>query len=247
MAGKIYVVGLGPGGADQLTPRAAAALEKCGVLIGYTLYIDLIRDRFPGKELIATPMTTERERCRLCLERALLGQDAAMVCGGDPGVYGMAGLILQLCRDRPEVEVEVIPGVTAATAGAALLGAPLTHDFAAVSLSDALTPWEAIEKRLLLAAEGDFVLCLYNPASRRRPDTLARAAEILLTRLPGERPCGLARRVGREGESWETCLLRELPERQADMFTTVFVGNSRTALINGRLVTPRGYEKRGEL
>ena len=247
MAGKIYVVGLGPGGPDQITPRGEAALAASDVLVGYTVYIDLIRDRWPGKELVATPMTTEAQRCRLCLERALAGQTAAMVCGGDPGVYGMAGLIFQVCRDHPEVEIQVIPGVTAATAGAALLGAPLTHDFAVISLSDALTPWETIEKRLLAAAEGDFALCLYNPASRRRPDTLARAAALLLERLPGDRVCGLARMVGREGESWQLCTLRELGKAPADMFTTVFIGSSRTMVLNGRMVTPRGYEKRGEL
>jgi precorrin-3B C17-methyltransferase len=247
MAGKIFVVGLGPGGKDQLTPRGEAALAASDVLVGYTVYIDLIRDRWPEKELVATPMTTEVDRCLLCLDRALGGQTAAMVCSGDPGIYGMAGLMYQVCRDHPEVEIQVIPGVTAASAGAALLGAPLMHDFAVISLSDALTPWETIEKRLLAAADGDFVLCIYNPASHRRPDTLARAAEILLTRLPPERPCGLARRVGREGESWEICTLRELGKIPADMFTTVFIGNGRTLILNGRMVTPRGYENRGKL
>lgn len=243
---KLYVIGLGPGGAGETTPRAEAALGECEVIVGYTAYIDLIRERFPEKQLIATPMTTEVERCKACRDLVLSGKTAAMVCSGDPGVYGMAGLVCQVCEGFG-VEIEVIPGVTAATAGAALLGAPLIHDFAAVSLSDALTPWEEIEARLTLAARGDFVLCLYNPASKRRPDTLRRAADILLKVLPPETPCGLARLVGREGEESRICTLGELGEQPADMFTTVFVGCRRTKVIDGRLVTPRGYERKGTL
>ena len=170
-----------------------------------------------------------------------------MICSGDAGVYGMAGLMHQICRNHPELSIQVIPGVTAATAGAALLGAPLTHDFAVISLSDALTPWETIERRLRLAAEGDFVLCLYNPASKARPDTLKRAAAILLERLPPETPCGLAENISREGEAVWLCTLGELETQKANMFTTVFVGSSQTQVINGRLVTPRGYEQRGAL
>lgn len=245
--GKIYIVGIGPGGPGDTTPRAEAALAASDVLVGYTTYIDLVRDRYPEKEIIATPMTTEVERCKTCRDLARTGKTAAMVCGGDAGVYGMAGLVHQVCRDCPEVEIRVIPGVTAATAGAALLGAPLIHDFAAVSLSDALTPWETIARRLELAAEGDFVLCLYNPASRRRPDTLRRAAELLLRHRSPDTPCGLARNTGRPGEESWLCTLGELGEQRADMFTTVFVGSSRTQVLNGRLVTPRGYEEKGTL
>ncbi len=245
--GKLYIVGLGPGGALDTTPRAEAALRESGVIVGYTAYIDLIRERFPEKELVASGMTTEVARCRLAVDRALEGRTVSVVCSGDAGVYGMAGLILQLCAPCPWLEVEIIPGVTAATAGAALLGAPLGNDFAAVSLSTALTPWETIERRLRAAAGGDFVLCLYNPASRSRPDTLRRAAEVLLELLPPETPCGLARNVSREGEESWLCTLGELPGQRADMFTTVLVGNSRTQVIHGRLVTPRGYEKKGAL
>ena len=245
--GKIFVVGIGPGGAEDTTPRAQAALAASDVLVGYTTYIDLVRDRYPGKEVVATPMTTEVERCKTCRDLALAGRTVAMICSGDAGVYGMAGLVCQVCEGSPGLEIQVVPGVTAATAGAALLGAPLIHDFAVVSLSDALTPWEAIAKRLALAAEGDFVLCLYNPASKRRPDTLKKAAAILLEILPPHTPCGLARRVGREGEESRLCTLGELGEQPADMFTTVFVGNRQTRVINGRLVTPRGYEEKGTL
>lgn len=245
--GKIYVVGIGPGGPGDTTPRVEAALAASDVLVGYTTYIQLVRERYPEKEIVATPMTTEVERCRACRELALGGKTVSMVCSGDAGVYGMAGLVHQVCRDFPELEIQVLPGVTAATAGAALLGAPLVHDFAAVSLSDALTPWETIARRLELAAEGDFVLCLYNPASRRRPDTLRQAAALLLRHRSPDTPCGLARRVGRPGEEAKICTLRELGEQQADMFTTVFVGSSQTRVVNGRLVTPRGYEQKGTL
>ncbi len=243
--GKIYVVGIGPGGPGDTTPRVEAALAASDVLVGYTTYIQLVRERYPEKEIVATPMTTEVERCRACRELALGGKTVSMVCSGDAGVYGMAGLVHQVCRDFPELEIQVLPGVTAATAGAALLGAPLVHDFAAVSLSDALTPWETIARRLLLA--GDFVLCLYNPASKKRPNTLRQAAELLLRRRAPDTPCGLARRIGREGEESWLCTLGELGEQSADMFTTVFVGNSQTQVVNGRLVTPRGYEGKGTL
>lgn len=245
--GKIYVVGIGPGGPGDTTPRVEAALAASDVLVGYTTYIQLVRERYPEKEIVATPMTTEVERCRACRELALGGKTVSMVCSGDAGVYGMAGLVHQVCRDFPELEIQVLPGVTAATAGAALLGAPLVHDFAAVSLSDALTPWETIARRLELAAEGDFVLCLYNPASRRRPDTLRQAAALLLRHRSPDTPCGLARRVGRPGEEAKICTLRELGEQRADMFTTVVVGSSQTRVVNGRLVTPRGYEQKGTL
>ena len=244
---KVYVVGIGPGGADQITPRAREAMNRAEVLCGYTVYIDLVRPLYPDKEVFTTPMTRERERCRRCLELARSGRTVAMLCSGDAGVYGMAGLVHQVCRDFPELEIQVLPGVTAATAGAALLGAPLVHDFAAVSLSDALTSWGTIAKRLELAAEGDFVLCLYNPASKTRPDTLKKAADILLGYCGPDTPCGLARRIGREGEESWLCTLGELGEQSADMFTTVFVGNSQTQVVNGRLVTPRGYEGKGTL
>ena len=245
--GKIYVIGIGPGGAQETTPRAQAALAASDVLVGYTTYIDLVKEHYPGKDTIATPMTTEVARCRTCRDLALKGRTVAMICSGDAGVYGMAGLIHQVCEDAPKLEIEVIPGITAATAGAALLGAPLVHDFAVISLSDALTPWGTLAKRLELAAEGDFVLCLYNPASKTRPDTLKKAADILLGYCGPDTPCGLARRVGREGEECWLCTLEELGEQPADMSTTVFVGNSQTQVIGGKLVTPRGYETKGAL
>ena len=244
---QLYVIGMGPGGADQLTPQARYALEASQVLCGYTTYLDLARDFQDGREIVSTPMTQELERCRLALERAAEGKTTAMICSGDAGVYGMAGPILQMAEDFPEVEIEVIPGVTAALAGAAVLGAPLMHDFAVISLSDLLTPWPVIEKRLDCAGAGDFVLCLYNPASHSRPDYLQRACDILLS--AGKDPatvCGTVRNIGRAGEEAALLTLGELRDTQVDMFTTVFVGNSQTKVIGGKMVTPRGYLQRGE-
>jgi len=238
---KLYVVGMGPGAEGELTARARAALEAAEVLCGYTLYVELLRPLFPGKDVHATGMKSELERCRWALETARSGRSVALVCSGDAGVYGMASPLLELAGEAPGVEIEIVPGLTAALTGAALLGAPLGHDFCVVSLSDLLTPWETIETRLRCATEGDFALCLYNPASRHRPDALRRACEVLLQTRSPQTVCGLARRIGREGESWELLTLEELRTAQADMFTTVFIGSSRTRRIGGRMVTPRGY------
>ncbi len=238
----LFVVGLGPGNTRFLTPEARSALESSQVLCGYTTYIDLIAGDFPGKEIISTPMTQEIQRCRLALQAANGGKTTSMVCSGDSGVYGMAGPVLELAENYPEVEVQVIPGITAALAGAAVLGAPLMHDFAVISLSDLLTPWEVIEKRLDRAGEADFVLCLYNPASRKRTDHLRRACDILLRHRGAETVCGWVRSIGREGQESGVLTLEELRNFQADMFTTVFIGSSATRSIGGRMVTPRGYE-----
>lgn len=237
----LFVVGLGPGNTALLTPQARLALESSRVLCGYTTYIDLIAADFPGKEVISTPMTREIERCRLALQSANAGKTTSMVCSGDPGVYGMAGPVLELAEEYPEVDVQIIPGVTAALAGAAVLGAPLMHDFAVISLSDLLTPWEVIEKRLDRAGAADFVLCLYNPASRKRTGHLRRACDILLRHRRGETVCGWVRGVGREGQASGVLTLEQLREFQADMFTTVFIGSSAARNIGGRMVTPRGY------
>ena len=239
---KIYVVGLGPGREEFLSAQARAALEKAQVLCGYTVYVDLIRGLFPDKEVYTTPMRQETERCRWALETASGGKTVALVCSGDAGVYGMAGLVLQLGEDYPNTEIEVVPGITAALSGAAVLGAPLGHDFCVISLSDLLTPWEMIEKRLECAALGDFALCLYNPASKKRADYLRRACDILLRHKSHETLCGWVRNIGREGQENKVMSLSQLREEQVDMFTTVFVGSSTTTLCAGRLVTPRGYE-----
>lgn len=239
--GKVLVVGIGPGDYEGMTIRAAQALRTCDVIVGYTVYVELVREHFPDREFRSTPMTRETERCRIAFEEAARGKTAAMICSGDPGIYGMSGLILAVGAEYPGIPVEVIPGVTAASSGAALLGAPLIHDFAVVSLSDRLTPWEKIEKRLRLAAEADLVLCLYNPASKKRADYLARACDILLEILPPDRICGIARQIGRTGEETSVLPLRGLRDFPADMFTTVFIGNSQTEERGGHMVTPRGY------
>lgn len=238
----LYVVGLGPGGSRWMTWEARAALEQAEVLCGYTVYLDLIRGEFPDKEYFSTPMTQEIERCRAALERARSGRTTALVCSGDAGVYGMAGPVLELAPQFPEVEIQVVPGVTAALAGAAVLGAPLMHDFAVLSLSDLLTPWEVIRRRLELAAQGDFVLCLYNPSSRRRRDHLRMACDIVLAHRGPETVCGWVRNAGRAQEEHQVLTLGELQEAQVDMFTTVFIGSAATHRIGDRMVTPRGYE-----
>lgn len=237
----VYVIGIGPGAYEKMTIEAAETLRNCDVIIGYTVYVDLVREHFPGKEFLTTPMKKEVDRCRMAFEEARKGKKVAMICSGDAGVYGMAGLMLELGGEFPDCEVQVISGVTAATGGAAVLGAPLIHDFALISLSDLLTPWEKIEKRLRLAAEADFVICLYNPGSRKRSDYLRKACEIMMESKDGETVCGIVSQIGREGESMQVLTLEELKNTPVDMFMTVFIGNSQTKAMNGKMVTPRGY------
>lgn len=242
MKGKIYVVGIGPGNEEYMTPQAKKIIETADVVAGYDLYVDMVRDICDGREIISTPMKQEAERCRLALEKAEEGKTVAFVSGGDAGVYGMAGLMLEIAEGR-DVEVVTVPGITAACSGAAALGAPLIHDFAVISLSDLLTPMADILKRIRLAAEADFVICIYNPRSRKRRDHLDMAVrEILAFRSP-DTPCGYVRNIGREGEKVTVCRLDDLPGNDAiDMFTTVFIGKSTTKVIDGKLVTPRGYD-----
>lgn len=238
---ELFVVGLGPGDAAYLTGEAAAALERAEVLCGYSVYVELIAPQYPGREIVTTPMKHEVERCRRALELASAGRTVALVCSGDAGVYGMAAPVLELAPEYPEADVQIIPGVTAALSGAAVLGAPLGHDFCVISLSDLLTPWDVIEKRLRSAAEGDFAICLYNPASKKREDYLRRACDIVLGRRSGDTLCGWVKNIGRTGQEHRLLTLSELREEKLDMFTTVFIGASTTREIAGRMVTPRGY------
>ena len=238
--GTLYVIGMGPGGAEYMTAEARAALDASEILCGYPLYLDLLSPLYPDKPTLSAPMTRETERCRLALDAAREHSAVALVCSGDAGVYGLAGLALELAPEYPGVEVRIVPGVTAALSGAARLGAPLGHDFCVISLSDLLTPWDVIEKRLQCAAEADFALCLYNPASKRR-SRLSRACDIVLQYRAGDTVCGLTRNIGRDGQSSRILTLRELRDAQTDMFTTVFIGSSSTKLVDGRMVTPRGY------
>ena len=238
---KLSVVGIGPGSFEAMTQRARQALADCDVIVGYTVYVELVKAHFADKEFLTTPMRKEVERCSLAFERAAAGQNVAMICSGDAGVYGMSGLIYELSEKYPEVEIEIVPGVSAVISGAAILGAPLMHDFAVISLSDLLTPWEKIEKRLLCAAEADFVICLYNPSSMKRKDYLQRACDLVLRFAAPETVCGIAKNIGREGESTEILTLAQLRDTEVDMFSTVFIGNSQTRALGGKMVTPRGY------
>ena len=239
---KLFVVGLGPGDARFLTGQARQALDQAQLICGYSVYIDLIKPLYPDKDYYTTPMKQEIDRCRHALASAQQGIPTAMVCSGDAGVYGMASPVLELSPEYPDVDIEVVPGITAALSGGAVLGAPLDHDFCVISLSDLLTPWEVIENRLTCAAKGDFALCLYNPGSRKRADYLQKAVQILLR--AGKDPqtaCGYVRNIGREGQSVRVLTLAQLETAEMDMFTTVFIGSSTTRILGDRLVTPRGY------
>lgn len=238
---KLAVVGIGPGNYENMTIRADRALRECDVIVGYTVYVDLVKERYADKEFLTTPMLREVERCEMALETARGGKTVAMICSGDSGIYGMASLIYEILGDDTSVDVEVIPGLTAACSGGAVLGAPLTHDFAVISLSDRLTSWEKIETRLDCAAKADLSIVIYNPKSKGRPDHLKKACDILLRTLPEDRICGVVRNIGRAGESRTILTLKELRTFDADMFCTIFVGNAQTRNIAGHMVTPRGY------
>ena len=212
------------------------------MIVGYHVYLDLLGERFSGKEFLTTPMKQETKRCRMCFEEAQKGKTVSMICSGDAGIYGMASLMYEVGKAYPETPITVVPGITAASSGAAVLGAPLNHDFCVISLSDLLTPWEKIEKRLRAAAEGDFAIAIYNPSSHKRQDYLKRACDILLERIEPERACGYVENIGREETRAVICTLKELRDAKVNMFTTVFVGNSGSEMINGKLVTKRGYQ-----
>ena len=245
--GKLYVVGLGPGGQQYMSEKARAAVEEADVVIGYTTYIALVRDLFPEKEYVQTPMRTERERCMQAIERAGQGQCVALVCSGDAGIYGMAGLVLELLAagKTDGVEVEIVPGITAAVMAASVLGAPLMNDFCIISLSDLLTPAAVIRKRLAAAAAGDFVICLYNPRSHTRTKPLDDALAILRSLLSPDTVVGIVRNAGRDGQSQWIGTLETVEPKQVDMFCVMIVGNSATRVLDGRMVTARGYEKTG--
>lgn len=238
---KLYVVGFGGGNAEGMTLAAKTAIERSELVVGYTVYCELMRGDFPEKKFYSTGMKAEKERAAYALEQAKNGIVTALVCSGDSQVYGMAGLVYELSGDFPEVEIEVVSGVTAAVSGGAVLGSPLTNDFAVVSLSDLLTPWEVIEKRLRGAACGDFVTAIYNPTSKKRVDNLRKACDIFLEYRDKNTVCGVAKNIGRTGENGLIMRLCELREYKADMFSTVFIGNSQTKIIRGKMVTSRGY------
>lgn len=242
--GTLYVVGIGPGAEEHLTAHARTTLESAEVIVGYSRYLDLVRSWLPGADLRPSPIGDEAARTRAALVLAAERARVALVCSGDAGVYGLAGLAHEL---RAEMDwggshapaIEVVPGITAATAAAALLGAPLGHDFAVISLSDLLTPWERIVRRLRAAAEADFVLALYNPTSSRRGDRFRQALAILRACRPPQTPTGIVTNAYREGQSVTVTTLSAVEQHPVDMFTTILVGNSQTRVIDGRMVTPR--------
>ena len=241
-------MGLGPGDPALTAPLATDALSRAQVVAGYSTYLDLVPPGLlAGKQLISTGMTGEVERCVMAIESALSGKDTVVVSGGDAGVYGMAGLVLELLEQRElldVVELEVVPGIPALNGAAALLGAPLTHDFACVSLSDLLTPWELIKKRLDFAAAADFVLVLYNPRSRRRSGLLAQAFEIIGKHRSPQTPVGIVRQAWRAGQTVRIDTLSSVDPQAVDMLTIVIVGNSQTRIAGQKMLTPRGYSQK---
>jgi precorrin-3B C17-methyltransferase len=242
MNGKLWIIGIGPGDRSLLTPLAAAALGQAEVIVGYAGYFEWIADLVESKERIALPLGEEAERARLAVSQVLEGRRVAVISSGDAGIYGMASIVLEILASRQaEVDIEVVPGVSAVNACAALLGAPLGHDFAVISLSDLLTPWERIEKRLDAAAAADFVLAILNPQSRRRDWQLRRAQELLLQHRPPQTSVGVVRNAFRPEQHIRICTIADMAELPIDMFTTLLVGNSQTKVFGSLLVTPRGY------
>lgn len=258
---KLYVVGIGPGAREKMTLEAKTILEQVEVIAGYKTYVDLIRQDYPEKTYIVNGMLGERERCQMAIEAVREGKSTALICSGDSGVYGMASLLLELngncesseacenrdaCENREKVEVVVVPGITAALSGGAVLGAPLSHDFAIISLSDLLTPWEMIASRLSHCAQADLAMALYNPASHQRPEHLKKACEIILQYQPEHLVCAYVQNIGREGERYTILTLGELKDTPVDMFTTVFIGNSKTRRQGKYMITPRIPSSRGK-
>jgi precorrin-3B C17-methyltransferase len=236
--GKLYVVGIGPGGKEHMTLKALETIQKCDVIVGYTFYIDLIKDLVEDKRVIKTGMMGEIERCKMAVEEAGKGYLTCIISTGDAGLYGMAGPILELAED---IEVEVIPGVTSSFCAAAEVGAPIMHDFCTISLSDLMTPWEVIEKRLHMAAEGDFVIALYNPKSKGRADHIHKAIKIICEYKNPSTPIALVKNAGREGNEKQILTLETIDYDFIDMMTVVLIGNSNTYIKNGKMITPRGY------
>lgn len=242
MKGKLTVVGFGPGSREDMTFRAANAIEEADIVTGYTTYIDILREFFPDKNYKSTGMMKEVERCSMAVKDAISGKKVAMVSSGDSGIYGMAGIIYQIADEmNADIDIETVPGITAASSAASLLGAPLMHDLALISLSDLMTPLDLIMKRVDRAGDGDMVIALYNPKSKTRSDYLEQAVKILLKHRSGDTPVGIAKNIGRKDQSMTVTTLGGIDYAQVDMFCTVVIGNSQTYISNGRMITPRGY------
>ena len=242
MAGRLTVVGFGPGGKEDMTLRAVHAIESADIVTGYTTYVKLLQEFFPDKEYKATGMMKEVDRCRMAIEDAMAGKDVAMISSGDSGIYGMAGIIYQLADEmKADIEIDTVPGMTAASTAASVLGAPLMHDLAIISLSDLMTPLDLIMKRVDCAGIGDMIVCLYNPKSKTRTEYLNQAQQILLKHRSAETPVGIVRNAGREDQRAQITTLGDLDKADVDMFSIVIIGNSQTYVSNGRMITPRGY------
>jgi len=253
LTGTLHIVGIGPGNKENMTLRAIEVIEKSDVVVGYELYLHLIEEMLDGKEVISTQMQEEIDRARAAIEKASGGHTVALVSSGDAGVYGIAGLAFEIISQMHEkgqkvnFSLEVVPGVTAANAAGALLGAPLIHDFAAISLSDLLTPRDVIEKRVASAAEADFIIVVYNPRGSRFRENLGRAKEIILQYRPGTTPVGIVRKAYRDGQEIIITNLDDMLKYNVDMVTTIIIGNSVTFGFENYMVTPRGYSKKYEL
>lgn len=241
----LYVIGIGPGSKKLMTQQAINAINKAEVIVGYKTYLEIIADMIGDKPTITTGMRGEIERCNKAIDEAEKGQDVAIVSSGDSGIYGMAGLILELADKREsKVEIKVIPGVTASIGASAQLGAPLMNDFCHISLSDHMTPWDVIQDRIDAAAKSDFVICLYNPRSRERPTLLREALDIITKYKSEDTVVGIGKDVARENEIEKITTIKDLDETEINMTTIVIVGNQHTYESNGKMITPRGYEKR---
>lgn len=245
--GRLTVVGFGPGGYEDMTNRAVKAIEEAEVVIGYTTYVELLKRVFPEKEYAATPMMQEVKRCEMAVEMAERYDRIAIVSSGDSGIYGMAGIVIETAaKKHAKIDIEVVPGITAASAAAAILGAPLMHDFSVISLSDLMTPIDLIMQRIECAGMSDMIVCLYNPKSKKRTAYVEQAADILMRYRRNDTPVGVVRHAGREEQSAYLTTLGELKDAPLDMFCVVLIGNSATYIMDGKMITPRGYEKKYE-
>ena len=244
--GKIYVVGIGPGKKADMTFKAYEKMKNSDIIVGYKTYTDLIKEYFPNTEIRSSSMMKEVDRCLEVLDLAKAGKNVALISSGDAGIYGMAGIMYEIINENDDIEVEVIAGVTATNAAAAIVGAPIMHDYVTISLSNLLTDWELIKKRLELSAQGDFIVSLYNPKSKGRTTQIAEAQKIMLKYKSKDTPVAIVRNAGRENEEYETTTLENMLDFEINMLTIVLIGNSNTYVKNGKIITPRGYEKKYE-
>lgn len=246
--GMIHVVGTGPGSVANITPEALRCIEESEIVIGYSTYLDLITPYLEGKTVISSKMMQEVQRCNIAFEEAEAGATVSMISGGDPGIYAMAGLIYEIAVERDSsVDINVVPGIAALNSCAARLGAPLMHDFVAISLSDLLTPWERIEKRLHAAASADFVIAIYNPKSKRRASHIEKARDIIAQYRKGDTPVGIVTAATRENEQIVVTSLDEMLSEDINMQSCVLVGNETTFTWRGKMITPRGYKDKYQL